>query len=189
MSAKYQNTTTNGDIQYTINGADIITSMGGAFTTNSAPDDRLGLQVVGKPIWQFLGAAAMDAVYQDLFAAVRQSSKSVSITFRCDGRDTLRFMTMHIKPEAEDALCITTSTVKAIPRARVLASEILYRGIKEGLPMCSHCNKVYVDKLAVWLEIDAAVAAGLITAHLSVRFDLCSSCRSTFAATTKKLLE
>ena len=185
-----QSTTTyqpTDQIRYTIDGADIITSTGGAFDVFAAANDAPELQVVGRPIWEFLGTEIMNTVYKNLFAAVRSSSKPVNITFRCDSKDTLRFMNMHIQPEQQNALLITSSTMKTVPRARILASEILYRGVKDGLPMCSHCNKIYVDALEAWLEIDAAVAAGLISDNLSVSFDLCQECQKTFKSTTAQL--
>jgi len=176
-------------VQYTIDGHDIITATSAGFAEFADENDATGLskQVLGQPIWQFMYSEEVNAVYQRLFSAVRKGRRGVSMTFRCDSRDVLRFMKITVEPHTNGYLMISTDTLLEVPRARVLSSQILYNSLKEGLPMCSHCNKIYLKREDSWMEIDTAVEAGMISDSLSVMFGLCGSCKREFDSTIKGL--
>lgn|GEM_PF-997693 len=175
-------------VQYTINGHDIITATSDGFDAFASANNasQLSDQVLGQVIWKYMYSEDVNRVYQRLFAAVRQSGKKASMTFRCDSHEVLRFMQIHVEPQAEAHLLISTDTIREVPRARVLASEILYNGIQSGLPMCSHCNRIKVEEHG-WTEIDAALKDNLIPTSLSVTFDLCGQCTEEFDATIQQL--
>ena len=180
----------NSVLTYTIDANDIITSTDNNFKlfaeANNAPD--LHITVMGKPIWNFIYTDQANILYDKLFNAVRDTDRAVALNFRCDSRELLRFMTMVVTPMKRRHLKIKTGVLKEVPRMRVLSSEILYNGIKEGIPMCSHCNKVHIVDLGKWFEIDEALEQKLIADELSVTFKVCDHCVSDFHSAIDEIM-
>jgi hypothetical protein len=87
---------------------------------------------------------------------------------------------MYIAPVGDNNLQIKTKLIRQVDRKKILSREILYLGIHSGTPMCSNCNKIYINKKGIWMEIDLAIDKNLIDKELSVNFKICEDCINEF---------
>lgn len=136
----------------------------------------LAKSIIGESIWKFIYFDEVHRLYQRLFEAIRKTDKKVDLNFRCDSHDVLRFMKMNIEPIGENSLQIKTKLIRQVDRKKMLSREILYLGINSGTPMCSNCNKIYINEKSAWLEIDKAIEKNHIGRELSVNFKICEDC-------------
>jgi hypothetical protein len=174
---------------YVIDGSDRVISTNSEFNAFAKKSDAASLEysVHGKSIWSFIGAQKLQTLYYQLFEGVRITQKSVDINFRCDNSQVLKFMNMTIEPQPDNFLKISTRVLKEISRKKALAREVFYLGINKGVPMCSNCNRVYVNRGVGWIEVDKALGANLISEKLNVTFDICDSCVEYFDKTINHL--
>jgi hypothetical protein len=169
-------------LSYIIDINDIIISANHGFgkfaSENNAKD--LAKSIIGESIWKFIYFDEVHRLYQRLFEAIRKTDKEITLNFRCDSHNVLRFMKMYIEPIGENNLQIKTKLIRQVDRTKMLSREILFLGIHSGTPMCSHCNKIYINEKSVWLEIDEAIEKNLIGRELSVNFKMCEDCINEF---------
>lgn len=169
-------------LSYIIDINDIIISANHGFgkfaRENNAKD--LAKSIIGESIWKFIYFDEVHRLYQRLFEAIRKTGKEITLNFRCDSHNVLRFMKMYIEPIGENNLQIKTKLIRQVDRKKMLSREILFLGIHSGTPMCSHCNKIYINDKGVWMEIDLALDKNLIDRELSVNFKICEDCVSQF---------
>lgn len=179
----------NPILTYTIDNTDKVVSTNSEWTSFAKKSDAAALEysVHGKSIWNFIGAEKLKKLYYQLFEGVRATQKTVNINFRCDNSQVLKFMNMTIEPEPENFLKISTRLLKEISRKKALAREVFYLGINKGIPMCSNCNRIYIDESIRWIEVDKALSSNLIPDELNVSFEVCISCIDYFDETIYKL--
>ena len=96
-------------------------------------------------------------------------------------------MNLSIEPEPNDFLKISTCLLKEISRKKALAREVFYLGINKGTPMCSNCNRIYIEPNIGWIEVDVALSSDLISDELNVSFGVCESCVDYFDKTIYEL--
>ena len=181
----------NPILTYIIDGKDRVVSTNSEWNLFAKKNQAASLEysVHGKSIWSFIGAEKLKKLYYQLFEGVRATRKGVSINFRCDNSQTLKFMNMTIEPEQNNFLKISTCLLKEISRKKALAREVFYLGINKGIPMCSNCNRIYINPLIGWLEVDVALSSHLISEELNVNFGVCESCVGYFDETIYELLQ
>ncbi|MEM9544744.1 MAG: hypothetical protein AAGA77_02160 [Bacteroidota bacterium] len=179
----------NPVLTYVIDSSDKVIETNSEFNSFAQKSDAASLEysVHGKSIWSFIGAEKLKSLYRQLFEGVRSTQKAVDINFRCDDSQVLRFMNMTIEPEKEDFLKISTRLLREISRKKALAREVFYLGITKGTPMCSNCNKVYINSAIGWMEVDKALNSNLISDKLNVSFEVCSTCVAYFDKTIDQL--
>lgn len=173
-------------IRYVVDDHDIILQVEGPWlefaTANQSflPIDK----VVGRWLFEFIVTQEVRKVYKSVFDAVRASHKPITIPFRCDSHEVMRFMSMHIEPAAEQKLVVTSTLDQVISRSKVLASEIMHMSMSYEHLFCSHCNKIYIARTNSWVEIDHAVRSGYVKQQLNVSCTLCEHCEEalTFIA-------
>ena len=159
-----------------LNNTIISTNHGfGEFANENNAKD-LANSIIGESIWKFIYFDDVNRLYERLFEAIRKTDKEVALNFRCDSHNVLRFMKMYIEPIGESNLQIKTELIRQLDRKIMLSREILFLGINNGTPMCSHCNKIYINGKGVWMEIDHAIEKNLIGDELSVNFKICEDC-------------
>ena len=95
-------------------------------------------------------------------------------------------MQMSIKNLGKE-LSIETQLLREIPRRKMLEREILYMGVTNGMPMCSHCNKIYIYTESSWMEIDDALEEKYIDGKLNVNFSICDECFSSLHQISQEL--
>ena len=181
----------NSILTYVIDDADKVISTNAEFNSFAKKNDAAVLEysVHGKSIWSFLGAEKLKALYVQLFEGVRATQKAVDINFRCDNSQVLKFMNMTIKPQDNNHLEISTRLLREISRKKALAREVFYLGINKGIPMCSNCNRVFINTHIGWIEVDKALESKLISDKLNVSFGVCPDCIKYFDETINELKE
>ena len=179
----------NSTLIYTIDNNDKVVSTNSEWTTFAKQNDAASLEysVHGKSIWNFIGVDKLKKLYVLLFDGVRSTHNAVSINFRCDNSQVLKFMNMNIEPLQDGFLKISTRLLREISRKRALAREVFYLGINNGIPMCSNCNRIYIGKNSSWIEIEKALGEDLISDELNVTFDVCNECMDYFDKTIDNL--
>ena len=179
----------NPVLTYVIDDSDKVVETNSEFNSFAQKSDAASLEysVHGKSIWSFIGAEKLEILYRQLFDGVRSTQKAVDINFRCDDSKVLRFMNMTIEPEPENFLKISTKLLREISRKKALAREVFYLGITKGTPMCSNCNKVFINSSIGWIEVDKALSTNLISDKLNVTFEVCDTCIKYFDETINQL--
>ena len=163
---------------YIIDNEDVIISTGSNWSEFARENGTTLIDnVIGQSIWTFISNEKVQELYKQLFNAVRNLEKNIAINFRCDSDQVMRYMEMAVIYASDHQLKIETSTIKEVPRKRILSSPIIYLGIQHGTKMCSCCNKIYLRHSQQWFEIDYALDHNLIPEPLNVNFDLCERCK------------
>lgn len=179
----------NSPLIYTIDNNDTVVSTNSEWSSFAKANDAAALEysVHGKSIWSFMGAEKLQKLYVQLFEGVRATRSAVNINFRCDNSQVLKFMNMTIEPLHDDFLKISTRLLREISRKKALAREVFYLGINNGVPMCSNCNKIYIDYNIGWVEVDKALSLNHISEELNVSFGVCDACVEYFDNTINNL--
>lgn len=181
----------NQALTYVIDSSDKVVSTNLEFKTFAKKSNAASLEysVHGKSIWSFIGVDKLKSLYFQLFEGVRATQKAVDINFRCDNAQVMKFMNLIIEPAPDNLLKISTRVLREISRKKALTREVFYLGINKGLPMCSNCNRIYIDSSLGWVEVDKALESNLISDKLNVNFDVCESCIEYFDKTINELKE
>src|ERR1700704_5866909 len=76
-------------VLYRIDGADVLTEIGGAWDDFARVNGGIG-QVVGRPLWHFVTGQEVRAVWSQLLHRVREQGGPLVFLYRCDGPGTRR---------------------------------------------------------------------------------------------------
>ena len=171
---------------FAIDADDLIRTVSDSWVAFARQNGECGLEtsdVIGRPLWEFVGGAETRQIYHALFAAVRRGRLPRSVPFRCDGPDCRRFMRLTVSPLADDALELVSELLREEPRAPVamLGSEV--ERSAELLSMCSWCKRVRLP--AGWVEVEIAVETlGLFGDAPMPRIShgMCGECRRAMSS-------
>lgn len=164
---------------YWMDGDDIITRVSQnwePFAQDNGWSDSL--QVVGRPLWDFIKGLETRHLYGKLFEKARTWKRIGPIPFRCDAPHERRSLELEIEPLSDGRIRVTSTIIRIEPRAPVMLldpgvprSEIMIR-------MCSMCKKIVTNGDS-WLEIEKALAhlRYFEAAHLPrITHGLCPAC-------------
>lgn len=167
-------------ISYVINPEGTILNVEGGWNDFAVANNStcLSSSIIDKSIYTFFSVDQVKSLYKKVFSSVFNKKRPLEIKFRCDSDKVLRFMAMKVEPKGEHSIKVTTHLLREVERKQILGREILYMALFNSQKMCSHCNKIYIQKQEKWMEIDDALFLGLIEKDLDVRFDLCEACHA-----------
>jgi hypothetical protein len=144
-------------ITYDVDATDVIRAVGGSWAEHALANggDRLVHGVVGRRLWDFIGGATTQHMYQNLVGKVRESGEPITFPFRCDSPALRRDMRMHLLPLSDGWVRFESLTVqtRAWPTA-LLARQPASK--PDGvIRICSWCKK---GKLRdEWVEPEVVV--------------------------------
>ena len=149
------------DLLYELNAHDEITSvneewLGFALANDGAP--LRSSQILGRPLWGFIGDEETRHIYHLLHRRVRADGAPVQLCFRCDAPDRRRLLQLEISAAQEQGLIYRVRTVKEQERQPVPLLEPRRPRSEHFVTICAWCERVAVPPHG-WLEIEKAIAA------------------------------
>ena len=181
--AVYAPATSDSAMSYTLDEADCIVAVGGAwddFARVNQGDAVLSSKVIGRKLDQFIHDDVTRMFVRSLLMAARLLGKPISRPYRCDAPELKRFMEMTVTPDARGCLEVKHRELRIEPmlhRVRLVAAPPGSQAV--FTKRCSLCNRVQTQ--GVWSEVDAAVLAGRLTdsgAGLKVFYGVCPDCQA-----------
>lgn len=177
-------------VSYTIDGDDRICAVDNDWLRFAQANDAHELQpaaVIGRSLWDFIRSHPLKLLYQRLLTQVRATRRSVRFSFRCDSPEMRRLMSMELSPREHGRVEFISQLVMATSRE---SSRVVREGFNARLPMmfCGICNRIRVGEQ--WLEVEEAVAQGLIMAQereLMVVHGVCQECRHFLSSRAEAL--
>jgi hypothetical protein len=163
-------------VAYRIDEDDVIVETAGAW--DDFADANGGVPaVVGRPLWQFVAGADVQAVWQLLLRRVRATEESLAFLYRCDAPGITRLLQMELLPEPGGAIEFRSSQVRVLP-GTTFDGRWEPGTAHETTTVCGWCARVSVDE--GWWSPDAAIerlglAAG---AYPRLSHGICTSCES-----------
>lgn len=143
---------------------------------NDAPEL---LEVVGKPLLDFLSGLSLRAVWRDVLARARREPGGIQVSYRCDSPRMQRRFVMGLVPEGDGSLRLTSRVAAVTPSD---TGELLARRAARNdalLVVCSWCKAVRVGE--DWLPVEqAATRLGLLEAPRvpGISHGMCPDCAS-----------
>ena len=111
-------------------------------------------QLIGSSLWRHISDMTLRHMYQVLASKVRRTGKSVTIPFRCDSPEVIRFMEMKIVRLNRTELEFRSRLIREKKRAQPAAPAKEASEAMDLLLMCLWCKKV---KASGWVEAEHAV--------------------------------
>jgi len=143
---------------YWMNRDDIITRVSPNWELfaldNGWPDS---LEVVGRPLWDYIKGMETRHLYGKLFEKARNSKHIGPIPFRCDAPHERRSLELEIEPLSEGQLRVTSTIVRTEQRAPMKVLDPSVPRSEDMIRMCSMCKKIAVNG-GTWLETEEALA-------------------------------
>lgn len=126
------------------------------FAKRNAAPELIRERVLDRPIWDFVSGRKTREIYQQLFWRVRDRGATLSVPFRCDSPDRLRFMQLDLCPGEEDAIDFRAIVERELPRRHVRLLDRLARRAEYAFSICSFCRRIFA--FGAWLEPEEAVS-------------------------------
>lgn len=143
---------------YSINGADLIQSVDEPWLRFARENGALELTreaVIGKSLWECISGSDTQNFYRAVFHRVRSKKIEVTLPFRCDSLELLRFMELHLHPGSDDSVTLCGRLLRQEQRDYVpLINSFLSRD-DQRFTMCSLCKRV--NAFGDWIEPEEAV--------------------------------
>ena len=175
------------DLLYELNARDEISSVNEewlCFALANGVEPLDPAQILGRPLWDFIGDVETQHIYRLLHRRVRASGASVQLCFRCDAPDRRRLLDLEISAGPEHGLTYRVRTLKEQERQPPALLEPHPRHPEHFVTLCAWCNRVAVPAHG-WLEIEAAIAAMPVLAGPrppNLTHGICEVCSQTFHA-------
>jgi hypothetical protein len=112
-------------------------------------------RVVDCSIWDFVAGAKTREIYEMLFAWVRDRGAVISVPFRCDSPDRMRFMKLQLTPSEDAGIDLAAILESEERRPYMRLFERLAPRSDYAFPTCSFCRRVFA--FGCWLEPQEAV--------------------------------
>ena len=144
---------------YSIDRDDVMRAVGTVwldFAQRNAAPELTRERVVGRPIWDFVAGGKTREIYRLLFRRVRAANTRMSLPFRCDSPDRLRFMQLELCPGDDSSIDFTAVLERELPRRHVRLLDRLSGRAGYKFSICSFCRRVFA--FGAWLEPEEAVA-------------------------------
>eukprot|EP00727_Mastigamoeba_balamuthi_P014406 m51a1_g9590 putative tyrosine-protein kinase fes fps (658) ;mRNA; f:1019538-1022221 len=145
--------------------------------------------IVGRPIWDFVSGAATQHLYRLVLRKVRETGRPVTFPFRCDSPHERRYLEMQVLPlpcRCVQFRSVTHRVERRVSVQLLLDSETPRDESLPPVPMCSLCKRVRMGPPgSQWLEVEDALAAGLLGASVvlpPLLHDCCDGCFRRVAA-------
>jgi hypothetical protein len=149
---------TPGRIVYTIDRDDMITSVGGAWTSfateNGCPG--LGDSVLGTRLQNHIAGAEIGLLWDALLQRAR-TGNPVAVPYRCDSPTERRFLQMTLHRRGNDAVEFASDTLRVEPRPYSFLLEPPRRSADTDavvIRACSWCRRFDAHG---WVEVEEAV--------------------------------
>lgn len=138
--------------------------------------------VKGRVLWDYISDATSCHFYKALAKKVRETGRTLTVLFRCDGPECRRFMKMFIVNMDAGALEFCSVMLREEARPRVDFLDPNFPRTKEFLTMCAWCKKVNV---AGWVDVEEAVRQLQLfeRTHLpQITHGVCPACKEAIDA-------
>lgn len=165
---------------YTIDGAALIQSVDEAwlqFARENGAPELTREAVIGKSLWDFMSSSDTQNFYRAVFHRVRSKQIEVTLPFRCDSPELLRFMELHLRPGSDDSITLCGRLLRQEERDYVPLINSFLSGEDQKFTMCSLCKRV--NAFGDWMEPEEAVKRFHIfeTAHEpQLAHSVCNQC-------------
>jgi len=149
------------DLSYQLNARDEISSINEEWLSFARANDGESLlppQILGRPLWDFIGDLETQHIYRLLHGRVRTQGAPVRFSFRCDGPGRRRLLELNISAGAEQGLIYRVRTVRQEDRKPVPLLDPHRPRSEMFVTMCGWCKRVAAPPRG-WLEVEEAVAA------------------------------
>ena len=133
---------------YTLDADNRILTTGGdwdAFARANDGEAALSMEVVGRPIWDFIDGADVRSQFNALLFSLRRHGGEAELTYRCDAPWERRLMRMRATPKADGCVTLTHDLLSA---ERAAVPPIAYR--RGGGERCAICGGVHDGQR--WLD-------------------------------------
>jgi hypothetical protein len=147
------------DLLYELNARDELSSVNAewlrfALANGGEPLDPA--QILGRPLWDFIGDMETQHIYRLLHRRVRAGGEPVRLCFRCDAPDRRRLLDLEISAGPEDGLIYRVRTLREQEREPMALLEPSPPRSEHFVTICAWCERVAVPAHG-WLEIEAAI--------------------------------
>jgi hypothetical protein len=149
------------DLQYHLNARDEISSVNEewrSFARENEGTTLLPPEILGRPLWDFIGDAATKHIYRVLHGRVRARGRPVRLSFRCDAPECRRLLQLDIRPGEAQELIYRVRTLKEEQRTPVLVLDPQIPRSETFVTMCGWCKRVAVPPRS-WVEVEEAIEA------------------------------
>jgi hypothetical protein len=149
------------DLLYQLNASDEISSVNEEWLRFARANDGEPLlppQILGRPLWDFIGDMETQHIYRLLHRRVRTRGEPVRLSFRCDGPERRRLLELSISAGAEQGLSYRVRTVREEDRKPVPLLDPHRPRSETFVTMCGWCKRVSAPPHG-WLEVEEAVDA------------------------------
>ncbi len=149
------------DILYHLNARDEILSVNEewhSFARANEGKPLLSPEVLGRPLWDFIGDLETQHIYRLLHGRVRAQAAPAQLCLRCDGPSRRRLLELNISLAEDQGLTYRVRTVRLKDREPISLLDPHRPRSESFVTMCSWCKRVAVPSRG-WLEVDEAVTA------------------------------
>jgi hypothetical protein len=149
------------DLLYHLNDKDQISSVNEEWLSFARANDGEPLlppQILGRPLWDFIGDVETQHIYRVLHGRVRARGAPIRLSFRCDAPERRRLLELNISPGAEQGLIYRVRTVRQEDRQPVPLLDPNRPRSEMFVTMCGWCKRVAAPPRG-WLEVEEAVLA------------------------------
>jgi hypothetical protein len=149
------------DLLYHLNARDEISSINEEWLSFARANDGGSLlppQILGRPLWDFIGDVETQHIYRLLHRRVRTRGAPLQFSFRCDGPGRRRLLELNISAAAEQGLTYRVRTVRQEDRTPVPLLDPHRLRSEMFVTMCGWCKRVAAPPRG-WLEVEDAVTA------------------------------
>jgi hypothetical protein len=145
---------------YELNAEDEISSVNEEWFRFALANDGMPLrpsQVLGRPLWDFIGDMGTQHIYRLLHRRVRADGAPVRLRFRCDAPNRRRYLELGITAGPERRLIYRVRTLREEARQPVPLLEPHRPRSEHFVTICAWCERVAVPRHG-WLQIEEAIA-------------------------------
>lgn len=149
------------DLLYHLNASDEISSVNEEWLVFARANDGEPLlppQILGRPLWDFIGDVETQHIYRLLHRHVRTKGEPVRLSFRCDGPERRRLLELSISAGVEQGLIYRVRTVREEDRKPMPLLDPHRPRSETFVTICGWCKRVSAPPHG-WLEVEEAVAA------------------------------
>jgi hypothetical protein len=144
---------------YSVDSDDRIVSVSStwlAFALENGAPELTSDRLLGEPIWSFVSGPQVVEIYTLLFEWVRTSHARISVPFRCDSPNELRFMRLHLAPSEAAGVEMAAIVERVFSRPAIHLLERLASRADYSFEICSFCRRIFA--FGAWLELEEAIS-------------------------------
>ena len=149
------------DIEYHLNARDEFLSVNEkwvSFASANAGELLFPAEVLGRPLWDFIGDLETRHLYNLLHRRVRTRGDPVRLSLRCDAPERRRLLDLSISAAPDQGLIYRVRTVREEDRKPVSLLDPHLPRSASFATVCSWCKRVAAPPRG-WLEVEEAIAA------------------------------